>query len=284
MHLNGCLTAAEDIRLQYRYSKIKRYLRDTTHFNETEILRLLSIHYMITKKRNRKMDSVCFAEFMNYFLDVKDSAVVNAMFHQYATYNSKYLNGPEFVQLMSLLLKGSLNDKISFCFKVYTEVFRLPNYIKKEDVLSVIKSHSLQTSKKHYSEDFDKEFVELMMVELDMDQDNRISQDDYKNAVTKNRAWLQFLGPVFPEPNRAIAFLKTFTNRLDVETETSTDSNNRGDRESIGRSKSSLTNPMSLSTASVTLTFQSSNTRDNNIPADNVPAETQDSNRPYSFF
>lgn len=62
-------------------------------------------------------------------------------------------------------------------------------------------------------EEYNQDFVEHILDEIDRDRDNRISYDDYRAAVNENVSRLQFLGPVIPTPNNAEKFMKIFTTR-----------------------------------------------------------------------
>lgn len=119
----------------------------------------------------------------------------------------------EFVELLSLLLKGSLADTIKFCFGIYLELVISSPYIQKNDVLMMARKSSLRMCKLVNMEEYDQNFVEFIMNQVDKDRDNRISLEDYRTAVNEDVARLQFLGQILPTPENIEAFMKLFSTR-----------------------------------------------------------------------
>ncbi|KAE9542330.1 hypothetical protein AGLY_003457 [Aphis glycines] len=236
--INKCLPVTMDIRLQHRYSDIGTDLSRCTHFNKIEVLRLLQLHYMLTKENTVPMDKFQFIQFMDIFLGLRNVDAIDKIFLLSCKTN-KELTGPEFVKVLSMVLKGTLPDLINFCFEVYTEMVRSPKYIKKEDVLLMAKRNSMKMCKLMNMEEYDQSFVDFVMAELDKDRDSRISLEDYRNAVHENVAWLQFLGPILPSSSRKEAFMKLFTNRPYINNiQTTAAAMTRKNRESTARMKS----------------------------------------------
>ncbi|KAL5236585.1 hypothetical protein ACI65C_003995 [Semiaphis heraclei] len=234
--INKRLKATVDIRLQHRYTNIATELSRTTHFNKIEVLRLLQMHYMLTKDNTKPMDKLNFIHFMDVFLGVRNVEAVDKVYLLCAETNKEYLTGPEFVKVLSLLLKGTLPDLINFCFEVYTEMIRSPKYIKKEDVLLMSRRNSMKMCKLVNMEEYDQSFVDFVMTEVDKDRDNRISLEDYRKAVHENVAWLQFLGQILPSCYQKEIFMRLFTERPYVNSIKSTAAAlTRKNRESVAR-------------------------------------------------
>lgn len=185
----------------------------STHFNRSEIMRLIQLYYMLTKKRDRIMDRMHFIQFMDVFLGFRHLEAVEKIYILRCTANKKYLTEQEFVETLSLLLKGTVPQLIKLCFDVYTEMARSPLYIKKEDVFMIARKNTAKMSKSSSMEKYDQQFTEYVMQELDKDRDNRISEEDYRTAVNENIVWLQFLGPVVPASVDVELFLRMFTAR-----------------------------------------------------------------------
>ncbi|XP_015370274.1 PREDICTED: EF-hand calcium-binding domain-containing protein 1-like [Diuraphis noxia] len=234
--INKCLPATVDIRLQYRYSAAGTELSRTTYFNKTEVLRLLQMHYMLTKDNTVPMNKLNFIQFMDVFLGVRNVDAVDKIYLLCSETNREYMTGPEFVKVLSMILKGTLADLINFCFEVYTEMIRSPKYIKKEDVLLMARRNSMKMCKLVNMDEYDQRFVEFVMAEVDKDRDNRISLEDYRKAVHENVAWLQFLGQILPECSKKQRFMRLFTDRPYVNNiESTAAAMTRKNRESIAK-------------------------------------------------
>ncbi|XP_050054440.1 uncharacterized protein LOC126549399 [Aphis gossypii] len=274
--INKMLPVTVDIRLQHRYSEIATELSRSTHFNKIEVLRLLQMHYILTKEDTIPMDQLLFMQFMDAFLGVRNVEAVEKMFLISCITNEESLTGSEFVKILSLVLKGKLPDLINFCFEVYTEMTRSPKFIKKEGVLLMAKRNSLKLCKLVNMEKFDQSFVDFVMIEVDKDRDNRISLEDYRKAVCENVAWLQFLGRILPTSTRKEKFMKLFTNRPYINNiQTSVSAMNREKKEksqSEMKSQSKSASSLSFSSDSAGLVinhggYQSTNRR-NQVVAD----------------
>lgn len=211
--INKFLTATEDIRLQHRYSTIATELSRSTNFTKKEIIRLIQLHYMLTSKQNRLMDRFCLVQFMDIFLAFRNVDVVEKIYLLRCRRNKNYLTAVEFVELLSLLLKGSLADTIKFCFGIYLELVRSSPYIQKDDVLMMARKSSMRMCKLVNMEEYDQNFVEFIMNQVDKDRDNRISLEDYRKAVNEDVARLQFLGQILPTPENIETFMKLFSTR-----------------------------------------------------------------------
>ncbi|XP_060858211.1 calaxin-like [Metopolophium dirhodum] len=234
--INKCLPATLDIRLQHRYSDVGTELSRTTHFNKIEVLRLLQMHYVLTKDNTIPMNKLNFIQFMDVFLGVRNEDAIDKIYLLCSETNKEYLTGPEFVKVLSMLLKGTLPDLINFCFEVYTEMIRSPKYIKKEDVLLMAKRNSMKMCKLVNMEEYDQSFVDFVMTEVDKDRDNRISLEDYRKAVHENVAWLQFLGQILPDCSKKETFMQLFTDQPYVNNiETTAAAMTRNNRESIAK-------------------------------------------------
>ncbi|XP_025423648.1 EF-hand calcium-binding domain-containing protein 1-like [Sipha flava] len=211
--VSNWLSATEDIRLQHRFLDVAMKLSRKTSFNKTEIQRLLQLHFILTTKRNRVMDAACFAEFMDTLLEYRNVDAVEKMHVVYCKENKRYLTGQEFVELLSVLLRGSLAATVKFCFDVYTEMVRSPMYIKKEDVLVMARKNNMRMSKTAYMEQYNRDYTEFVMSEMDKDRDTKISYSDYRKTVDEDIVWLQFLGPVLPTRDAIELFWRSFSTR-----------------------------------------------------------------------
>jgi len=125
---------------------------------------------------------------MDIFLGARNVDAMDKIYLLCSKTNREYLTGPEFVKVLSMVLKGTLPDLINFCFEVYTEMMRSPKYIKKEDVLLMARRNIMKMCKLVNMEECDQSFVDFVMPDVDKDRDNRISLEDYRKAMYENVA------------------------------------------------------------------------------------------------
>lgn len=197
--INKCgLPATIDIRLQHRFSDIGTTLSRTTYFNKTESLRLLQMHYMLTKE-NGIMDISRFVKFMNVFLGLKNVEALDKVHQISCKTNNKYLTGPEFVIVLSLLLKGTVSDLIEFWFDLYKDNLRSTEY--KCSLLQMI-----DTNKAEHHQKLNIDYITHL--------DDRISLEDHRKFVNDIVTGLKLLQSVIPETDRKVPFMLLFTSRL----------------------------------------------------------------------
>jgi len=197
--INKCgLPPTIDIRLQHRFSDIGTSLSRTTYFNKTESLRLLQMHYMLTKE-NGIMDISRFVKFMNVFLGLKNVEALDKVHQISCKTNNKYLTGPEFVIVLSLLLKGTVSDLIEFWFDLYKDNLRSTEY--KCSLLQMIDTNNAEHHQK-------------LNIDYITHLDDRISLEDHRKFVKNIVTGLKLLQSVIPETDRKVPFMLLFTSRL----------------------------------------------------------------------
>lgn len=293
--MNKFLSATEDIRIQHQYSTIAINLSRTTNFNKTEILRLIQIYYMFTTKQNCVMDKFRFIQFMDIFLGFRNTGAVEKIYLLRSRTYKKYLSIEEFIELFSLLLKGSLADTIKFCFGVYLELVRSSPYIQKDDVLMMARRNSLRICKLINMEEYNQNFVEFVMNVIDKDRDNRISLEDYRTAVIEDNARLQFLGQILPTSPNIESFMKLFTtrpyvNNIEMTAMVQTVNNvivvvEKRSKNEISRSKSSKPNLNDILNKSLSNSTQISYMSDESFGNENDAAKNRNSDlKDYSLI
>ncbi|KAF0755086.1 EF-hand calcium-binding domain-containing protein 1-like [Aphis craccivora] len=200
--INKCgLPVTIDIRLQHRFSDIGSSLSRTTYFNKTESLRLLQMHYMLTKE-NGIMDISRFVKFMNVFLGLKNVEALNKVHQISCKTNNKYLTGPEFVIVLSLLLRGTVSDLIDFWFDLYKDKLRSTDY--KCSLLQMIDTDNTNKAEHH----------QKLNIDYIMHLDDRISLEDHRKFVNEIVTGLKLLRSIIPETDRKVPFMLLFTSRL----------------------------------------------------------------------
>jgi Ca2+-binding EF-hand superfamily protein len=115
------------------------------------------------------------------------------------------------IMAMSLFLRGSLQKKIDFCFKVYDISGK--NEIRREHMVSLLRKFVF----KHQDEDVDeavKDLVDIIIKKVDHDKDGIISFDDYSRTVLEEPLMLECFGQCLPDRKHVYAFLITFTDKI----------------------------------------------------------------------
>lgn len=115
------------------------------------------------------------------------------------------------ISAMSLFLRGTLNQQMKYCFKVYANTGK--NEIRREQMVNLMKKFVY----KHQDEDVDeavKDLVDIIIKKVDVDKDGIISFDDYRTTIQEEPMMLECFGQCLPDRNHVKAFLMTFTDKI----------------------------------------------------------------------
>ncbi|VEN40839.1 unnamed protein product [Callosobruchus maculatus] len=125
---------------------------------------------------------------------------------------SRFISMELWITTLSLFLRGTLEEQIHFCFSVYDIT---NSGILTKDVLFRFLRHSLfSVSGEGDAEESVKDLLDIIIKKMDLDRDNKISFNDYREYVLKNPKWLEFLGQCLPDRPSAYAFQYTFMPNL----------------------------------------------------------------------
>lgn len=117
----------------------------------------------------------------------------------------------KWIYAMALFLRGSLEQKISHCFKVYDITGR--KELTRDQMVQLLKNAVY----KHQEEDVDeavKDLVDIIIKKIDYDRDGLVSFEDYRMSVMQEPMLLECLGQCLPDRKHVYAFLLTFTDKI----------------------------------------------------------------------
>lgn len=179
---------------------------------------------MLTAKQGVTMDRRRFVRFMDEYLGMRNADMMDGLYRTRCRTGQQHMTGGEFVELLSLMLAGQIDDLVHLIFEVYMEVVG-STYLRKDDVLAMAERRNGSAGGRGGvgggcagrggtpPTDYNQIYADQVMRALDKDRDDRISAEDYRKAVAEDLAHLQFLGLVLPERDRAEAFHVTFSAR-----------------------------------------------------------------------
>jgi Ca2+-binding EF-hand superfamily protein len=117
----------------------------------------------------------------------------------------------KWIAAMSLFLRGSFEEKIDYCFRVYDLLEK--QEIRRDQMVHLMRNFVY----KHQDEDVEeavKDLVDIVIRKMDIDRDGIISYEDYKQAVVKDPMLLECFGQCLPDRRNVNAFLTTFTDKI----------------------------------------------------------------------
>ena len=109
---------------------------------------------------------------------------------------------------LSILLKGNLEETISFCYYIYD--INGDRSLAREELYHCLKNCLIRTV--GIEEDIEesiKDIVEMAMKKLDVDKNGQITFPDFQAAVTMDPLLLEACGPCLPPAKVTNNFLST---------------------------------------------------------------------------
>jgi Ca2+-binding EF-hand superfamily protein len=179
------------------------------HFSREECLSLLKMYQRLDDRE--KMDRLLFRNIMFSAFQITDSFMLDRIFRMADKTGSGYIEHLEWIGLLSVLMRGTFEEQIEFCYNVYDingdralstdELYMmLGDTFKARGEMDEAEAHECV-----------KELVQLTMKKLDLDRDGLVSFVDYKSAVEREPLLLQCCGICLPSPQSLKAFQYIFT-------------------------------------------------------------------------
>uniref|UniRef100_A0A1B6FHF3 EF-hand domain-containing protein n=1 Tax=Cuerna arida TaxID=1464854 RepID=A0A1B6FHF3_9HEMI len=205
--LDLTMNAQEEVRCRHKFRSVIKETRSQTHFSKHECEALLLIHYKLTK--TRPLDRKYFRRVMYTLLELNNEILIENIFSAFDRHNKLVITMESWLVGLSVLLRGTLEEKISYCFKVYDLMGE--GYIKREYMFRLLKHTFRGNLLGEDPEELVKDMIDMVMNKMDLDRDGLLSFDDYSQSVRKNNNLLEVLGYCLPSRPAVYAFMTTFT-------------------------------------------------------------------------
>ncbi|CRK99827.1 CLUMA_CG013135, isoform A [Clunio marinus] len=209
------LFTEEYIFLKYHNQILKRP-NPNWHFDSNELKAIVMIYYKLLRGATNDIKTdlpvTYFREVLYKSLGMVEDTLMK---HIYSALGSITDSVPlkHWINTMSLFLRGTLEEKIKYCFDVYDTSGK--NEIRYEDMVTLLRSCVF----KHRDEEVEeivKDFADIILKKLDYDKDGIITFADFNETVKNDPMMLECLGQCLPDVTHANAFLTTFTDKLNT--------------------------------------------------------------------
>lgn len=187
------------------------------HFDRDELNRIAIIYYKLQRDASDDLKQDLpikdFSLVLHTAFGISDSFMVERICTALDLESSR-VPLRAWISLMSLFLRGSIKQKINFCFKVYDIKSR--NEIRRAQMLILMRKFMFKHQEVG-SDDELNELVGITLSKLDADANGIISYEDFLKTVLKEPLLLECLGHCLPDPKHVLAFLMTFTDKIKVD-------------------------------------------------------------------
>ncbi|CAK9807118.1 clxn [Anthophora plagiata] len=207
--------------------KLIESLKRKTRFSWTELDNLCKLYKKLTNPRQQQVgqsviigrrppsnqpvegiDRTIFRELLhNTFKVITEDTLVERIFCCWDRENEGIIRLEPWIMGLDLYLRGSLREKIEFCFKVYD--LNNDGFITKDEIFQLFKNCLMKQPGEEDPDEAVKDLSELALKKLDVDRNGKISFQDYKVAVLEEPLLLEAFGQCLPTHENCTAILTT---------------------------------------------------------------------------
>uniref|UniRef100_A0A8C3LBQ5 EF-hand calcium binding domain 1 n=1 Tax=Chrysolophus pictus TaxID=9089 RepID=A0A8C3LBQ5_CHRPC len=147
----------------------------------------------------------------NVFLDtlhrdfgMTDDVLMDRVFRTFDRDNDNCVSVVEWVEGLSVFLRGTLEERIKYCFEVYD--LNGDGYISREEMFQMLKNSLLKQPSEEDPDEGIKDLVDIALKKMDHDHDGKLSFADFEEAVKNENLLLEAFGPCLPDIKSSMAF------------------------------------------------------------------------------
>uniref|UniRef100_A0A668AKS2 Calaxin n=1 Tax=Myripristis murdjan TaxID=586833 RepID=A0A668AKS2_9TELE len=163
-------------------------------------------------KHFNKRETECLIRLCNGLLGDQTVSIHNsllllvylAVFHTFDKDSDGYISVKEWIEGLSVFLRGTLDEKIKYCFAVYD--LNSDGYISREEMLQMLNDSMIREPTEEDPDEGIKDLVEITFKRMDYDHDGRLSYADFERAVREENLLLEAFGSCLPDAESTLVF------------------------------------------------------------------------------
>ncbi|KAG8005173.1 Synaptotagmin-like protein 1 [Nibea albiflora] len=212
---NHWIDTALPIRTNLAHRKLIQTLAETLskeveHFNKTEVeclireFNVLLGEPTIPGRAAHGLDRAAFRTILHNMFGMTDDMIMDGVFRTFDKDKDSFISMREWIEGLSVFLRGTLDEKIKYCFDVYD--LNGDRYISREEMIPMLKNSLIRQPTEEDPDEGLKDLVEITLKKMDYDHDGRISSDDFERAVREENLLLEAFGTCLPDMKSIEAF------------------------------------------------------------------------------
>ncbi|NWU33766.1 EFCB1 protein, partial [Hylia prasina] len=188
--------------------------RSAKHFNKSEVECLVNLFDTLVARASSQFagagfDRTVFRDTLHSAFGMTDDVVLDRVFSTFDKGNSGCITVVEWVEGLAVLLRGTLEEKMKYCFAVYD--LNGDGYISREEMFQMLKNSLLIQPADEEPDEGIKDLVEIALKKMastyllvpfllqDYDHDGKLSFEDFEQAVREENLLLEAFGPCLPD-------------------------------------------------------------------------------------
>ncbi|XP_009084197.3 calaxin [Serinus canaria] len=183
--------------------------RSAKHFTKSEVECLVKLFDTLVAKASSQFagagfDRTVFRDTLYNAFGMTDDAVLDRVFSTFDKDNTGCITVEEWVEGLAVLLRGTLEEKMKYCFAIYD--LNGDGYISKEEMFQMLKHSLLIQPADEEPDEGVKDLVEIALKKMDYDHDGKLSFTDFEKAVRDENLLLEAFGPCLPDIKSSMSF------------------------------------------------------------------------------
>ncbi|XP_058466547.1 calaxin-like [Malaya genurostris] len=215
MSLDSTLDSSEEARFLTKVNRLVRRLVKRTHFTSRELESCLLIYYKLVRDDETNPGLLVGRHQLDMVFDmafgISNSLTVARIYNALNKGVTAYVTMETWALMLSLFLRGTFDEKIDHCFRVYD--IGGEGLIRREHMLVLLKGCFIKPQEEDADEAI-KDLAEIILRKMDMDKDGAISRQDFREAVYKEPELMECFGQALPDRAHVYAFSRTFLERV----------------------------------------------------------------------
>uniref|UniRef100_A0A3Q3K6K2 EF-hand domain-containing protein n=1 Tax=Monopterus albus TaxID=43700 RepID=A0A3Q3K6K2_MONAL len=143
------------------------------------------------------LDRVKFRSILHNIFGMTDDMILDGVFRTFDKDNDSFVSMKEWIEGLSVFLRGTLDEKIKYCFHVYD--LNNDNYISRDEMFHMLKNSLIRQPTEEDPDEGIKDLVEITLKKMDHDHDGRLSLADFEKAVREENLLLEAFGTCLPD-------------------------------------------------------------------------------------
>ncbi|TKS88477.1 EF-hand calcium-binding domain-containing protein 1 [Collichthys lucidus] len=184
--------------------------KEVEHFNKTEVeclireFNVLLGEPTLPVRAAHGLDRGAFRTILHNMFGMTDDMIMDGVFRTFDKDKDGFISMREWIEGLSVFLRGTLDEKIKYCFDVYD--LNGDRYISREEIIPMLKNSLIRQPTEEDPDEGLKDLVEITLKKMDQDHDGRISFEDFEKTVREENLLLEAFGTCLPDMTSIEAF------------------------------------------------------------------------------
>uniref|UniRef100_A0A8D3BBH2 EF-hand domain-containing protein n=1 Tax=Scophthalmus maximus TaxID=52904 RepID=A0A8D3BBH2_SCOMX len=184
--------------------------KQVKHFNKKEVECLIREYNFFQGEPGAHgraapgLDRSKFMSILHNIFGMTDDMIMDGVFRTFDKDYDSFVSMKEWIDGLSVFLRGTLEEKIKYCFHVYD--LNGDNFISRDEMIIMLYNSLIRQPTDEDPDEGIKDLVDITLKKMDYDHDGRVSFKDFKKAVIEENLLLEAFGTCLPDTKSTETF------------------------------------------------------------------------------